>query len=342
MIPNNDFLRLTLDNPSHLAEQYFQLGNNTNVSVWNTGVICFEPENYGNKDIVLSCAVHGNETAPIEICNDLIANILREELVLAHRVLFIIANPPAILIDQRFVDENMNRLFSEHHAKCDVTNPERERAAYLEKVLAKFFTSGASDEQVKSGQAQRIHYDLHTAIRESKNEKFAVYPFLHERKHNRSELAFLSACGVNTILLNEAPTTTFSYFSSSSFLADAFTIELGKVRPFGENDMTRFAATKTMLGKLISEPVLDLPALDKSKIDIYRVHKVINRTKQDFRLGFADEEKNFQDFPLGFVLAIDGDVEFKVDVEGEAIVFPNANVALGQRALLTVVPTELD
>ena len=42
------------------------------------------------------------------------------------------------------------------------------------------------------------------------------------------------------------------------------------------------------------------------------------------------------------MLAIDGDVEVKTQQDGEAIIFPNANVAIGQRAMLTVTPTVLD
>jgi succinylglutamate desuccinylase len=33
--------------------------------------------------------------------------------------------------------------------------------------------------------------------------------------------------------------------------------------------------------------------------------------------------------------------EYRAQFEGEAVVFPNANVEIGQRALLTVIPTNI-
>jgi succinylglutamate desuccinylase len=42
------------------------------------------------------------------------------------------------------------------------------------------------------------------------------------------------------------------------------------------------------------------------------------------------------------VLASENGKDYIAEHEGEAIVFPNANVAIGQRALLTVVPTTLE
>lgn len=65
-------------------------------------------------------------------------------------------------------------------------------------------------------------------------------------------MQFLGTCGVRTILLSSGPTTTFSYYSSHRHGAHAFTVELGKVRPFGENDMTRFIETRQALQDLVT------------------------------------------------------------------------------------------
>ncbi|TMP70203.1 succinylglutamate desuccinylase, partial [Pseudoalteromonas ruthenica] len=69
----------------------------------------------------------GNETAPIEICDQLIQSIIKGELVLKQRVLFIYGNPKSINIAKRFVEENLNRLFNGEHAKSNIQNPERVR-----------------------------------------------------------------------------------------------------------------------------------------------------------------------------------------------------------------------
>lgn len=337
-IENGEFLSLSRHHPEKLdGISDFTLSNGTQVSVSAPGIISFTPQNMtpDTKQIIYSCGVHGNETAPIEICDELVQRLLSEELNASHRVLFLFGNLPAMDIGERFVEENMNRLFSGAHSKGEgLVNNERKRAKLLEQAVSDFYASAPAT-------APRYHYDLHTAIRASKNEKFAVYPYLHERRHSKGQLAFLAACGVKTILLSESPTTTFSYYSSHQHQAHAFTVELGKVRPFGQNDMSRFEEAKHALTKLVTEKEF-APTVDLSTLDIYRVNQVINKHKDDFALHFADDTPNFTDYEKGTVLATETGETYEAQFDGEAIVFPNANVALGQRALLTVVPTTLD
>ncbi|MCF6440696.1 succinylglutamate desuccinylase [Pseudoalteromonas luteoviolacea] len=329
-----DFLTITRENEFELAPSQFTLDNGTEVKVIDTGVIQFTPACETQKDFVFSSAVHGNETAPIEICDELIQHIITGKLELKQRVLFIYGNPKSINIGQRFVDENLNRLFNgAHENKTD--NPEQVRAANLENYVREFFTS------VEAGR-YRAHYDLHTAIRGSKNEKFAVYPFLHGKPWKKSQLQFLLSCGVNTVLMMRAAATTFSYFSSKQFDADAFTVELGQVKPFGENNMASFEATKKTLSALISQNEVEYKEFDAKDFELFKVHRTINRTCEAFSFPFPDSAVNFTGFAKGELLATDGDTEIFAEVEGEAIIFPNAKVALGQRALLTVIPMEVN
>ncbi|WP_448212252.1 succinylglutamate desuccinylase [Colwellia sp. MEBiC06753] len=316
------------------------------VSVLDTGIIVFEPQGRAtSKDIVLSSAVHGNETAPIEICADLIQQLITGQLYLAERVLFLFGNPAAMNIGERFVEENLNRLFSGAHSEGGISNKERIRAARLEQAVAEFFEQGdkqAGSKLTRESERERYHYDLHTAIRGSKNDKFAVYPFRHGKPWKKSQLEFLHACDVSTILLSHSPTTTFSYFSSNNFGADAFTVELGKVMPFGENDMGKFEKVRDTLTRFVSGQSLALTPYQPENFAIFEIDQTINKTTEAFKLHFADDVENFTDFPIGYVLASDNGVEYKVRTEGEAIIFPNANVAIGQRALLTVKPTSID
>ncbi|TWX54596.1 succinylglutamate desuccinylase [Colwellia hornerae] len=348
-----DFLALTRANEWSLAGRFsFQVqhqasNSQTNVTVLDTGLITFEPVELqtSNKDIVLSSAVHGNETAPIEICAELIKKLILGELACTERVLFIIGNPASINISERFIEENMNRLFSGGHSAdqgqgAGLINKERHRALLLENTVRDFFEQGQS--LLSGTERERCHYDLHTAIRASKNDKFAVYPFRHGKAWKKSQLQFMYACGVSTILLSHSPTTTFSYFSSNEFNADAFTVELGKVMPFGENDMTKFEQVKETLTRLISGQDLLLKDYDENDFSIYEIYQTINRQGENFALNFSDNVENFTDFPKGTVLAVDDGNEIKTDKDGEAIIFPNANVAIGQRALLTVIPTSIE
>ncbi|MEZ8187134.1 succinylglutamate desuccinylase [Shewanella sp. 5S214] len=328
---NHDFLAYTLANPTRLPAAYdFMLAQHTRVDVLDTGVIVFTPTTAA-KDIVLSCAVHGNETAPIEICNQLIKDLLTQRIVAKQRVMFLIGNPAAIINKTRFIDENMNRLFSGAHSKGEgLTHPERHRAKALEQYVADFFNANSDN--------QRIHYDLHTAIRASKHEKFAIYPYRPGRAFSGEQIMFLAACGVDTILFHHEPTTTFSYYSSEQFQADAFTVELGKVMPFGQNDMSRFDQTHTMLEKLITEPQLAPVEFDASKVNLYKVSRSINKHFDDFEFSFAGDAENFSAFTLGAVLATEGGKAITVEQPQEAIVFPNANVPIGQRTVLCLVP----
>ncbi|MGL6166255.1 MAG: succinylglutamate desuccinylase, partial [Aeromonas veronii] len=172
MIPQHDFLALTRSHEWQLEPFEFALPDGARVCVWDTGVLCLEPASGaggqlgGRKDIVLSCGIHGNETAPIEICNQLLSRLLSGELSARHRVLFLFGNPAAMNLGLREVEENMNRLFSGAHSKGEgLCNRERIRAMRLEQYVSRFFADPARP---------RYHYDLHTAIRGSRHEKFAV------------------------------------------------------------------------------------------------------------------------------------------------------------------------
>ncbi len=343
LLSTGDFLHLTRSHEFFMPAFDFEVSNKNGVSkakvsVLDTGIIIFEPiEQLLNKDIVLSCAVHGNETAPIEICAELIQQLILGKLHLEHRVLFIFGNPASINISKRFVVENLNRLFSGGHSQdqgqgSGLHNKERHRALLLEKTVESFFTQGSGE---------RFHYDLHTAIRGSKNDKFAVYPFRHGKPWVKEQLQFMLACGVNTILFSNSPTTTFSYFSSNEFGAHAFTVELGKVKPFGENDMDNFADAKASLFALVSGAELALPEYHAEHFSFFEIDQVIDRHHEHFVLHFSDDVENFTDFPIGSVIATDGANKIKTQKAGEAIIFPNANVAIGQRALLTVVPVQI-
>lgn len=327
----NDFLAFTTRYCLNGSSFAFDLDNGTKVDLLDDGVLLFTPATLGasTKHIILSCAVHGNETAPIEICNEYIRKILTQEMQVAHRVMFVFGNIESILAKQRFVEENLNRLFI---AGNEVDSLEGRRASKLMRHVDDFF-SCTSD--------LRFHYDLHTAIRPSKNEKFAVYPYLHGKQHNKQQLAFLAMCNVKTILLSQAPSNTFSYFSSLNYGAEAFTVELGKVMPFGQNDMSKFTEVKQVLADLICQTSISIPEYNPENMDVFVVNQVINKTKDDFSLNFSDDIANFTDFAKGDILAQESGASYPALVDGEAIVFPNAGVALGQRALLTVIPYEL-
>ncbi|MDC2887888.1 succinylglutamate desuccinylase [Psychrosphaera algicola] len=338
-IKNNDFLALTRQHENHLPASRFE-DNKHSFEIWDTGVLQVSPIGASKFDlaIVLSAGIHGNETAPIEMINELIKEILTKEITLKRPVLFIFGNPPSMNINKRFVIENLNRLFCSTYLNGvdingDRTNLERQRAEKLEGYVARFYQTYDSE--------NKCHYDLHTAIKDSVHEKFAVYPYIGNSPWKTQQFELLRAMDVTTVMLMQKPATTFSYHSSSVHGADSFTIELGKVRGFGENDKSKFEKAKVTLRNLMCGIDVDKTLFDEANFVMLKVHRSITKNYGDFELGFDDQLANFSEFKEGELLAKENGDDIVAEIDGEAIVFPNAAVEIGQRAILTVVPTSV-
>ena len=319
------------------------------ISLLDTGVLLVEPTKGAtpSKSIVISSGIHGNETAPIEIVQQLISDIVTQKIQVKHRTLFIMGNPVAMNIAKRFQTENLNRLFCGKHQELPPCF-EKFRASKLEDYVSDFFNAGMtqstsdnSSDNTSESQVTNYHYDLHTAIRDSKYEKFAIYPYQAGKPWDKEQLSFMASCGVNTILFGHGPSGTFSYFSSANFAAHAFTIELGKVRPFGENDMANFQAMTDNLSALVSDEEITLKNFDNNDFNLFEALGDITKVSDKFELYIADKASNFTDYPVGTLLSTDTNQEYRTTLPGESIVFPNANVGNGQRAVLMVVPTTL-
>lgn len=332
------FLDRSRFSPEQIQPHQTILANGTRVSVIDAGIIEFVPANYQpseTRHVVLSCGVHGNETAPIEMCSDLVEGILNQSIIPQVKVQFQFANLAAMNIGERFVDHNMNRLFDGAHHHYE-PGPETRRAAQLEQCTRTFFAECGHREL-------KFHYDLHTAIRDAKYPRFAVYPYIHGKPYSRQQINWLASAGIQAILLSHNPTTTYSYYTSKHCDAHAFTVELGKVRAFGHNNRADFASSFEFLKHLLMDNQFN-PECDDSPI-VFDIAQTVRRETEDFELHFADDTPNFTAFDQGYNLATaysqSGKKEYPVLAKKEAIVFPNADVAIGQRALLTVVEIDL-
>lgn len=323
-----NFLTETLANETSATSHSKILSNGTRLEFLETGILRVKPVENADCRAIISCGIHGNETAPIEIVEQLFQEILAETLLVKNELLFIIGNPPAANKSARFIDENLNRLFSGKH-QYSLTQ-EAKRAALLETIVSDFFNEG--DEP-------RLHYDLHTAIRGSEFERFAVYPFLHERQWSKPQVAFLERCGLQAVLLSNQASGTFSYYTSHYFQADSFTVELGKVRKFGDNYMSNFTDVMQGLRELISG--LEKFSAEPQSIQIFAVVEEVIKRSSEFKLHFLADAKNFTEFPKGSVLASDRHYQYRTKQDGERFVFPIADVPVGQRAMLVVAPTKL-
>ncbi len=279
------------------------------------------------KHIVISCGIHGDETAPMEIVDHIIDDILSGFLPLAQRCLFIIAHPQATCEHQRFLEQNLNRLFD------DKTHPlslELSIANDLKQQVARFYQG--SDERM------RWHLDLHCAIRDSKHYTFAVSPKVRHPVRSRELIKFIENSHIDAVMFSNAPASTFSWFSAEHFSAQALTVELGRVARIGDNLLDKLVAFDLSLRDLISGSQSEhMP----KKATMYRVSRTLVRLHEDFDFLFDDEVANFTSFKHGEVFGHDGDKPLMAKNEGEAIVFPNRNVAIGQRAALMVCPVKI-
>ncbi len=347
---SGDFLTLTRDFEHDFDNKFCDdlpaltfRTKSANVTLVDTGVLLVEPDQQlttgTNKNIIISSGIHGNETAPIEIVQQLVADIVHGKTQVKQRTLFVIGNPVSMNIAKRFQKENLNRLFCGKYQTIESCY-EKTRAEKLELYVTDFFTDKQSTLALDEN-AENYHYDLHTAIRNSKYEKFAIYPYQGNKPWNKEQLNFMEACGVNTILFGHAPSGTFSYFSSANFSAHAFTVELGKVRPFGENNMPDFDAMYQTLTLFISAENIPLKTFDNSDFTLFNVLVDITKQTDNFKLLVDDSVKNFTDYPVGTQLSSDDGSDYITTQSGESIVFPNASVGIGQRAALMVVPCKL-
>src|SRR5471032_783778 len=280
-------------------------------------------------DLLLSAGIHGNETAPIELLDELIHSIARGDLKPRARILFLFGNPAAMRSGERYVEQDMNRLFNGRHAQA--SGPEALRVAELERLAASFFSLP---------DRYRLHYDLHTAIRGSKIEQFALYPLKEGRQHSRLELARLRAAGMEAVLLQNKPSIVFSSYTYDKLGAEAFTLELGKARPFGQNAGVNVSLLETRLKQIIEgdEPSMNGDGLEG--LQLFSVAREIIKHSDSFRLNLPADIENFSELEVGYVLAEDiAQTRWIIEEKGARIIFPNPKVKNGLRAGILIVPT---
>ncbi|WP_104204670.1 succinylglutamate desuccinylase [Billgrantia saliphila] len=297
-------------------------------SLHDPGILELTPDscNEAARACVLSIGIHGNETAPIELVGECLARLEAGLLTLGAPVLVILGNLEAIRRGERYVGTNLNRLF---RRDLDETGMEPARARTLMAAVDGFFARHAD--------RQPLHYDLHTAIRDSRFPRFVVEPFA-ESPTRPEQWRWLAAADIQAVLHQHRHSWTFSHYSKHYHGAQAFTLELGRALPFGHNDLAPLAPMGQLFDALIEgrEPAGAAP----ERMVFFRVAHELMRRSHDFRLCFADDIPNFSEFAHGTLLAEDGEAgAFCVEGEPLHVIFPNAAVELGARAALLARPT---
>lgn len=280
-------------------------------------------------DLLLSAGIHGNETAPIELLDRLLHDIARGVVKPRARILFLFGNPAAIRTGGRFVEEDLNRLFNGRHESS--SGYEAMRAHELERLATTFFSVP---------QRTRLHYDLHTAIRGSKIEQFALYPYKEGRTHSVRELGRLRAAGMQAVLLQSKPSIVFSAFTYERLEAEAFTLELGSARPFGENQGLNVQRLEQRLKEIVEgvEPSEDT----FEGLQLFRVSREVIKHSDRFILHLPLQVENFSELSKNYLLADDpGHPSWIIEESGARIIFPNPKVKNGLRAAMIIVPANV-
>jgi succinylglutamate desuccinylase len=278
--------------------------------------------------VVISSGIHGDETAPIELASRLVDDLYASRTQLACRLLVILGNVDAMRAGVRYVDDDLNRMFRGKHGDLPGSH-EAPRAAALEQAVADFFDAA---------HGARWHFDLHTAIRPSVFEKFALLPSSNPGE-KRALLDWTRGAGLDAILLHTSASNTFSHHTAERHAARSCTLELGKVHPFGQNDLSNFARPMRALADLLAGVPLSTRA---ALPPVFQVIAQIEKRSQNFEFFVDQDVPNFTPFVAGTVLARDGDYCYEVAHAVERIVFPNPAVKPGLRAGLMVVEVDAD
>jgi succinylglutamate desuccinylase len=296
------------------------------------GIVRFVPRSAVLRSVVASAGIHGDETAPIEILSMLVADIASGKAALNSRVLVIFGNIDAMRASCRYRDDDLNRLFNGRYLELAASH-ESPRAAQLENVTREFFAGADADGDARHA---KWHIDMHTAIRPSVFEQFALLPYTGAPL-SRVMFDWLQDAGLSAVLLHKEKSNTFTHFTAEQSGALACTLELGKVRAFGHNDLSRFAASDAALRRLIAGLAPAAPSSHSLKV--FTVVGQIDKQSEAFKLHVAGDVANFTPFARGTVLAEDGDYTYEVLRDEERIVFPNPTVKPGLRAGLMVIDT---
>lgn len=359
-------MQTLLDNIKNNQPPKNPQGDNAQVAwqYWGEGVVCITPKDGYDRAVIVSAGIHGNETAPMELLEQLLQAIYDGTLILKVRLLAILGNPWAIRANRRYVNDDLNRLFvgvHKQYQQAQYQHDEAMRAGQLETWVASFI-----------GQAHDLgrpcyHYDLHTAIKPSVLLTFALMPYspntlpipnlkadlasfdkLNADKSNANTpnqdtpsfdlLGSLHAGGMQAIVWHSTTSTTFSQFSANCG-AKSVTLELGKVAAFGQNNLSDFDPSYAMLKRLLSGDDFNQVSPCAKQ---FVISDIIIKQSEAFRLLVDSELPNFSHLNPHTPIAYDEplnqtSITYQYDSPRYTL-FLNATVKVGLRAAMLLQP----
>ncbi|EWH11010.1 succinylglutamate desuccinylase [Catenovulum agarivorans DS-2] len=310
----------------------FQLSCGTWVWQHAAGILEFIPARYFEHSVILTAGVHGDETAPIEVLDQVIRDIAHNELKLQYHLVVVFANPQAIRQGIRFVDTNLNRLFaSAYNSQSDgpplgLDNYEYRRAAQLKQALHVIFARTAF--------THRIHLDLHCSIKPSIYPVFAVKPYTEV---GRAPVIYNCPIvyPVEALIHSRRASATLSYYTTNYLAANAATVELGQAAPLYKNPPAMlksiYSNIRVQLAQNFSQPRFCILS-DKHFV----VKAEIIKQKLDFRFAADLQFNNFHPIASDRIIAYQTRFQPIFAKANQRICFANQAVEVGHRAALIV------
>jgi len=269
--------------------------------------------------LILSCGVHGDETLPVAVLEQLLEDIRLRMFRIQRPCLLIFANAQALANRRRFMKHNMNRLFG---ASTRPPGYEGRRVAELEdycRDFADMFGKG-------------WHLDLHSTIKPSLHPSFALQP-AGTKDYDTRWLPTLARAKVSALVRQRTPSHTFSHFTANDLGYESFTLECGAV---GSQEVNQSVA----LGKLVRELLMSpgLTAGNAAPIQEFDVALELIKMDPDFHFLVDESVPNFVSFPAGTPIAVNDGAVVQAPVADCALLFANSNVPVGDRAALLLRP----
>lgn len=282
------------------------------------GALRIEPHaDAGLCGVIISVGVHGDETVPIRLLDTWLAQAAQGTCNIRRPMLALLGNPGAVIAGKRFVTHNMNRLFSS--ASINDPSPECQRATVLMNVVHDFA------KQHPKG----LHFDMHSTIKPSDRDRFAVVPVDCNAMDLSQMQAWFRHFAVDAWVQNISPAQAFSSFTARLGYCSA-TLEMGQVSSLDE-PIDRFLPLLAELNRLATGPAVETD----HHITGFEVIDEIIRPEGDFEL-YLEGFVNFREWRQGTLIARGEDREWRVQKDGDALLFLNADVPPGHRVALVI------
>ncbi|WP_166434293.1 succinylglutamate desuccinylase/aspartoacylase domain-containing protein [Vibrio viridaestus] len=270
------------------------------ITFHQAGVIELIPDSINSDTchLILSCSYVKSDTSHLQIIDSIISDIAIGFQTLKSRCLVILQPKSRSLNDDRVIDEHLNN------------------------IIEAFWRDTSKN--------QRRHVDISPNNHPSIYSTVAYSPKVRGAVRSSSLFSFIESSHIDAVVLNNAPTQTLSWQIAQTYDVDSIQIEL----PTDSYNTVRHnqgfeLALRDLLSNEKSEHMPKKPKY-------FRVTRTIVKQHENFKFLFSESLANFTRFKHGEVFGMDDDKPLMAKNDGEAILYPDASVDIGESAAIMV------